>query len=106
MIPVPSRTAIIAAIVLALVLIGALLARCSDTRPSTAVIKATERNDAAKDQAAIERRADDATISNQQQDRTNAIDNAPAGQTGPATRALNCARWMQQHPAEARPAGC
>jgi hypothetical protein len=91
---------------LCLVLAIVTMTMCSRQRASTSVVKATERNDAAKDQAALERRADDAAISNQQQERTDAIDAAPKGQTGPATRALNCQRWMQQHPGATKPAGC
>jgi hypothetical protein len=91
---------------LCLVLAIVTMTMCSHQRSSTAVTKAVQRNDAAKDQAAIERRTDDATISNQQQEQNNVIDAAPRGETGPATRALNCDRWMRQHPGQARPTGC
>jgi hypothetical protein len=79
---------------------------CSRPSPPKTVVKATERNDAAKDQASIERRADDAAISNQQQEQTDVIKAAPKGETGPATRALNCDRWMRTHPGQAKPPGC
>lgn len=89
-----------------LVLAILTMTMCSNDRGSKSVVKATQTNDAAKDQASIERRADDAAISNQQQEQTDVIKAAPKGETGPATRALNCQRWMRAHPGEAKPAGC
>lgn len=93
--------------ILALLAVTAAVTRsCTVAHVAAGGTKALQRNDAAKDQAAIERRADDQAITNAQQERQDAIHNAPAGETGPATRALNCQRWMHQHPGAARPAGC
>lgn len=78
--------------------------QCSRPAPTKSVVKAEQRNDKAKDQASIERRADDATISNSQQERTDAINAAPKGETGPASRALACRRWVQQHSGKTNPA--
>jgi len=82
------------------------VASCHHASTTTSVVKATGRNDAAKDQASIERGNDTAAILNNQQERTDAIKSAPKGETGPATRALNCARWMRANPGKAKPAGC
>jgi hypothetical protein len=69
--------------------------------------KALQTNDKAKDQAATERVNDTAIISNQQDARNVAISAAPPSSTGAATRAANCVRWTQQHPAsKTKPAGC
>lgn len=101
-----------AAIVLGVLVLAMLLAlgmavrSCTTSRTSSAAVKAQQVNDTAKDQAAVERRSDDARIAADQQERNDAIDAAPAGATGPATRALNCERWMRAHPGADRPAGC
>lgn len=93
--------------ILALLAVTAAVTRsCTVAHVAAGGAKALQRNDAAKDQAAVERRADDQVITHAQQERQNAIDHAPAGETGPATRALNCRRWMQQHPGASWPAGC
>lgn len=94
------------AVLIALICIILALSTCSNRSTTKAVVKAEEKNDAAKDQASIERRADDAAISNQQQEQTDVIKAAPKGETGPATRALNCQRWVRAHPGKAKPAGC
>ncbi|MDT8758242.1 hypothetical protein MZO42_05990 [Sphingomonas psychrotolerans] len=104
-----SRNAVrLVAAVMLFAIVAAIVAirSCSREQAARNVIKAVERNDAAKDQAAIERRADDAAIANQQEEQAHAIETAPIGETGPATRALNCQRWMQQNPGAPRPAGC
>lgn len=93
--------------VVMIVLVSAGVTRsCINARAGAASVKSLQRNDAAKDQAAIERRSDDLAISQAEKERQDAIRSAPAGETGLATRALNCQRWMQQHPGATRPAGC
>lgn len=64
---------------------------------------------AAADEIAVAQRLkDDRRLTQASQERTDAIDKAPASQTGAATRALNCTRWMQQNPGRAGnpPPGC
>lgn len=64
-------------------------------------------NDHAKDQAGIDRANDTAKITNQQDDRDAAINQAPPSNTGDATRAANCRVWKASHPdAVSAPAGC
>ncbi|QDZ07440.1 hypothetical protein FPZ24_08075 [Sphingomonas panacisoli] len=94
--------ATIACLVLAIV----SMTMCSRNQAGKSVVKASATNDAAKDAAADQRRTDDATILSNQQDRTDAINAAPKGETGPASRALNCQRWMRAHPGKAKPAAC
>lgn len=69
-------------------------------------VHALKNDMAAKEQASIERAADMAAITTNQEERDNAIATAPPSATGAATRKLNCVRWTRQHPNSPKPAGC
>lgn len=68
---------------------------------------AEQRNAKANAAADTERATDTTKIQTQQDQRDDAIKNAPASATGAATRAANCVRWRNAHrDAATRPPGC
>lgn len=101
---VPERLAkpVLIAALVALAFAGFGIAKCSYDRSiiakhdAAANAKAAARNDAAKDAASTERRADDQRISEAQKGYDDAISKAPAGAPGPATVALGCERLRRQ----------
>ncbi|WP_414902449.1 hypothetical protein ACMT1E_04265 [Sphingomonas flavalba] len=107
-----ARPVVIAALV-ALAIVGLGVAKCRydaaliarhDAEAST---KALTRDAAAKEQAAIERRADDAAVAARTKGLQDAIDAAPDGAPGPATVALGCERLRRQGAAPADlPSAC
>lgn len=63
---------------------------------------------AADEIAAAQRLADAKRLTTVSKERTDAIDKAPGGRTGPATSCLNYTRWVQQNPGSPipKPTGC
>lgn len=101
---VPERLAkpVLIALAVALAILAAGIGKCAYDRSIIAKhdaaisAKAAARNDAAKDAASTERRADDQRISEAQKGYDDAISKAPAGAPGPATVALGCERLRRQ----------
>lgn len=107
-VPIVAGIALLWAVGAALVHHGKAVARAEC---EAAALKASNgalvTNDHAKDQAGIDRANDTAAITNQQDDRDAAINQAAPGNTGDATRAANCRVWKASHPdAVSAPAGC